>query len=339
MKRYGNLFEQITDIKNIKSAIRKAAKHKKNRREIRRILHKLNKYARLIKELLESGDFTTSSYKISKIYEPKERTIYILPFYPDRIVHHTIMNIVAPIWDRSFIYHSYSCREGKGQIKGSIYTMYLVKKYKYCLKCDISKFYPNINHQLLKDLIRLRIKDKKTLALLDDIIDSIDGETNVPIGNYISQWLGNLYLTVLDMMVKHKWKITAYVRYCDDFCFYSNSKEELNYIKNELPIFLHDKLRLTLSKCDLFRTTQGVDFLGYRHFPNGVILVRKSTAKRQMRSMKRLESKIENGEISRETAIGKIASAHGICCHANAHNLENKLNLKNLRNKVDEYLA
>lgn len=289
--------------------------------------------------MLINGEFKTSTYKISKIYEPKERIIYILPFYPDRIVHHAIMNVVAPIWDKLFIYHSYSCRVKKGPIKGSIHTMELVQKYDYCLKCDIRKFYPSINHELLKRVIRLRIKDKRVLKLLDDIIDSVEGETNIPIGNYISQWFGNLFMTTLDMQVKHVWKISAYLRYCDDFCFFSNSKEELNLIKEKLIVFLRDTLSLELSKCDLFKTTQGVDFLGYRHFPNGVILVRKSTAKRQKRKMCQLDKDLDAGLIGKRSARSKIASAHGICSHANAYNLEKSLRLEELKAKVGRIYA
>lgn len=336
MKRYGNLFEKIVDIENIKLAIRLAAKNKTKQKKVRKILHHINRYAKRIQEMLMNDLYIPSPYKMKKIYEPKERVIYILPFYPDRIIHHAVMNIVAPIWDSCFIYHSYSCRVGKGQLKGSIYTMYLVRNHDYCLKCDIRKFYPSINHEILKEIIRLKIKDKKVLNLLDNIVDSIGGETNVPIGNYTSQWLGNLFLTTLDMLVKHGWKKSAYVRYCDDFLFFSNSKTELNKIKELLIDFLNNKLKVTLSKCDIFKTTQGVDFLGYRHFPNGVMLVRKSTAKRQKRKMKLLEKRINERTISKETALAKIASAHGICSHANAHNFEVKLNLDYLKRRALE---
>ena len=102
--------------------------------------------------------------------------------------------------------------------------MAYVKRYKYVLKCDVSKFYPSINHEVLKKIIRKKIKDGRLLMLLDEIIDSTGTPTNVPIGNYLSQWFGNLYLNELDEMVKHKLGVKSYIRYSDDFVLFSNNK-------------------------------------------------------------------------------------------------------------------
>ena len=122
------------------------------------------------------------------------------------------MNVLEPIWDNLFIHNSYACRKGKGQHRGSTKCAEYVRKNKYCLKCDIKKFYPSINHDILFNIIKKKIKCKKTLNLLHDIIYSIEGETNTPIGNYTSQWFGNLYLNELDMYVKHVLKILTRLR-------------------------------------------------------------------------------------------------------------------------------
>ena len=199
MKRHNNLFDKIVDKDNLLLAYKKAKKHKNWQQKVIRVEKDLDNLIEGLRLSLINGTYKTAEYRTKKIYEPKERTIYVLPFYPDRIVHHAIMNILEPIWDNLFISDSYACRNGKGQHKGSQKCMEFVRKNKYCLKCDISKFYPSINHEILKLIIRKKIKCKRTLNLLDTIIDSIDGETNIPIGNYLSQWFGNLYLNELDM--------------------------------------------------------------------------------------------------------------------------------------------
>ena len=212
MKRHNNLFEQIVSIENIKLAAAKAKKGKMWQDTIKRFEKDEEQNLVKLRHSLEDQTFTTSAYKIKRIYEPKERDIYVLPFYPDRIVQHAIMNVLEPIWDNLFIHNSYACRKGKGQHRGSTKCAEYVRKNKYCLKCDIKKFYPSINHDILFNIIKKKIKCKKTLNLLHDIIYSIEGETNTPIGNYTSQWFGNLYLNELDMYVKHVLKILTRLR-------------------------------------------------------------------------------------------------------------------------------
>ena len=199
MKRYGNLWNKIVTKENLLLAYRKARRGKSWQQAVQEIDKNVDYYINSLHNLLVNDSYKTASYRTKIIYEPKMRTIFILPFFPDRIIHHAIMNVLEPIWDKLFTYHSYACRHGKGQHKGSKYCMSLVHKYKYCLKCDVSKFYPSINHKVLKGIIRKKIKDQQILKLLDEIIDSIDGDTNVPIGNYLSQWFGNLYLNELEI--------------------------------------------------------------------------------------------------------------------------------------------
>lgn len=263
--------------------------------------------------------------------------IFILPFYPDRIVHHAIMNVVEPIWDSLLDDRVYSCRKGKGQHAGSKYCMELTKRYKYCLKCDISKFYPSINHAVLKEVIRRKIKDKRLLALLDEIIDSPGGETNCPIGNLLSQWMGNIYLGGVDEVVRHKLHCNPYVRYCDDFILYDDDKRRLADWREEIEGFITERLFLRFSKADIFPTARGVDFLGYRHFPEGYILVRKTTAKRQRKSIQAIPHEIRYGIITPEQGLAKIDSARGIFAHANAYHLTQSLRLDELRKEILEY--
>lgn len=337
MKRHGNLFCRITDYNNIASAYHKARKGKNYQRKVRKINEHSEQYLKKIQKMLTEKTFHTSPYKTATIYEPKERLIYILPFYPDRIVQHAIMNVLAPIWDKFMIEDSYSCRVGKGQHAGSKRTMQFVRRNTFCLQCDVSKFYPSINHDILFQIIEKKIKDKDLLWLLRDIIDSTGTKTNVPIGNYTSQWFGNLYLNELDMRVKHVYHFKDYIRYCDDFLFFSNDKEELKRIAKDVTVYLHDHLQLKLSKCKLFRTSQGVDFLGYRHFPSGKILVRKRTAKRIKKNLKQVPYLYQHGFITARQAQSKVASANGWLKFANTYNLRTAIQFDTLFKEVKDY--
>lgn len=138
-----------------------------------KVLNNIDEYVEKIHKLLANKEYKVSEYYIKAIYEPKLRLIYILPFYPDDIIFHCIMRVLEPIWDSRFIYDTYSCRKGKGQHKGMLKSTIYVKKYKYCLKCDISQFYPSLNHRILKESFRWKIKDKDVLELLDLIVDSV----------------------------------------------------------------------------------------------------------------------------------------------------------------------
>lgn len=241
MKRHGDLWNKIIDKDNLLLAFKKAKRHKSWQQKVIKVEQNLEEMIEKLRESLINGTYKTSGYRQKKIYEPKERTIYILPFYPDRIVHHAIMNILEPIWDKLFISHSYACRKNKGQHKGSIKCMEYVRKNRFCLKCDISKFYPSINHEILKRIIRKKIKCKRTIKLLDEIIDSIDSPTNVPIGNYLSQWFGNLYLNELDMFLKHEGSTYAQIQielHGELRVIFTNStvlKEQLQRYKEHLP--------------------------------------------------------------------------------------------------------
>ena len=246
------------------------------------------------------------------------------------------MNVLEPIWDSYLINDTYACRKGKGQHKGSTRCMEFVRKNKFCLKCDISKFYPSIPHAELKILIRRKIKCKKTLALLDEIIDSVDTPTNVPIGNYLSQWFGNLYMHPLDNFIKQDNRIKCYIRYCDDFLLFSNNKDELKLMAKKIEDFVVNNLKLKLSKCNLLPTSQGIVFLGYRHFPQGYILIRKTTVRRMKRNLKKLDYAIDTNKISKLRATSKIGSIYGWLKWANTYNLQKSLKLDNFKERIDK---
>lgn len=282
-----------------------------------------------IQEMLINRTYHTSIYQTKKVFEPKERTIYVLPFYPDRLIQHAIMNVLEPIWDKLFIYDSYACRKNKGTQAGSLRAMEFIRKNDYCLQCDISKFYPSMNHDVLYRIVQQKIKCPDTLWLLHDIIYSFSGEFNVPIGNYTSQWFGNLYMNELDQLIKQKYRMSYYLRYCDDFLLFHNDKKVLHEMAKIITEFVGETLKMRLSKCNLFPVSHGVDFLGYRHFRK-YILLRKSTTKRVMKRIKRLPYDLKHKIITPEQFRSSIASTRGWLKWANTHNLQIKLKLDEL---------
>lgn len=332
MKRHGKLFPKIVAMDNLYLASRLARKNKTTRYDVQKYMDNEDTNIRRIRDMLIDGTYHTSSYSIKTIYEPKEREIFILPFFPDRIIQHAIMNIVEPIWDNLFDDRSFSCRTGKGIHAGLKYSMKLVMRNKYCAKNDISKFYPSINHSLAMEFIERKIKDHKVLTLFEDLINSIDGDYNVPIGNYTSQWIGNLYLTEMDTIIRHQLKVHDYVRYCDDFLLFDNDKARLKYNMAVVEDYIHNRLGMRFSKKDLFKTKQGVDFLGYRMFPDGLKLVRKTTAKRIKKRFQILSHLAEIGELDYTDlgVQGQILSGHGWISWANTKNMALAWNIEHL---------
>jgi hypothetical protein len=326
MKTYKHLWEKFISKENFELAYKHAIKGKSKQKQI--IEFKKNKEENLekVRQLVISGQFHTSPYRSKTIYEPKKREIYILPFSPDRIVQHALINILKPILTNLFIENTFSCIEGRGQLTASIKCSEYVRKYKYCLKCDIRKFYPSINHDILSNKFHRITKDKSFIAIIDDIIYSFNGDTNCPIGNFASQWFGNFYLSFLDNFVLHNLKCGAYERYCDDFMLFSNNKQYLNSCRYKIKLFLETELKLEFSKSNIFNTKQGVDFCGYRHFGK-YVLMRKSTVKRIKKKFNKIR-KIQCYNI--EKLKQQIASTKGWLKHSNSYHLLQKLGFDNL---------
>ncbi len=320
MKRHGNLFEKIIDSDNLFKAYKAARKGKSKSSQVQEFEKDINGNLLKIQKLLCTKKFTTSKYKVKTIYEPKKREIYILPFFPDRIVQHAILQILIPIWDKLMDEHSYACRTGKGLHKASKKCSEYIRKYKFCLKMDISKFYPSIDHTILKSIIRRKIKCKETLFLLDNIIDSIDGNKNTPIGNYTSQWFGNLYLNEIDQKLRHFYKVKAFLRYCDDILVFDDSKDFLHVLKNNVKLNIKE-LEMKFSKWTISPTLKGIEFIGYRFFRN-YILLRKSTKVRILKRLNKLPKLFLRNEISINQFKSSIFSTLGWIKNTNSFNFK-----------------
>lgn len=281
MKRYGNLWDKITDIENIKLAHKQAKRGKAYYSEVKMVDGDIDKYAKEIQEMLVKKTFTTSKYKITDRFDGrKNRTIYKLPYYPDRIVQHALLNIVGPILVKSFIRDSFQSITGRGTHDGAKRVQKLVNSSecpRYALKIDIKKYYPSVNNDLMKSAIRRKIKDKDVLWLIDNIIDSVNG---LPIGNYTSQHFGNMYLNQFDWWMKQRIKPLGYFRYCDDILVFADTTQDLVIIKNEMIKKIND-LQLTVkSNWNIYDVHKnGIDFVGYVFKPDAIRLRNKITFK------------------------------------------------------------
>lgn len=323
MKRVNNLYPLIYAEDNIELADKKARKCKRTRYGVRK--HDQNKeidnYALHLSLLNEN--YKTSEYTTYKIYEPKERIIFRLPYYPDRITHHAIMNIMEPIWTKIFTRDTYSCIKGRG-----IHA--LVKKLQsdlrkdpngtmYCAKMDIRKFYPSINHEILKSIVKKKIKDKSLLKLLFEIIDSADG---VPIGNYLSQFFANLYMAYFDHWVKEELKVKYYYRYADDIVLLSDDKNQLRSWVLAIKVYLTNVLELKLK--DNYQIypveSRGIDFVGYVCYHDHTLL--RKSIKLKLLGLVRAYS---NNLISKQKLQLKMASYFGWLKYCDSKNLLKKI--------------
>lgn len=336
MKRYKNLWEQFVSMENLELAAKKAVQSKKSKWTTKRFLKNKQQLLAQLQKMLIDGTFKTSKYKIIKIFEPKERLIYILPLYPDHIVHHALINILGPIWQSTFVWDSYACIPGKGLHKASQTIMRFVRRNKYVLQCDIRKFYPSINHDVMMDIIKKKIADKKLLAVLQNIIYSCGDESNLPIGNLTSQWMGNVYLNELDHFVKEQLRCRDYIRYCDDFCLFANDTGVLHRFQEKLNDFVQGRLKLCFSKSSIYPVARGVTFIGYRHFRK-FIMLRKCGARKIRRRIMNIAKYNDFSDL----AVGRLAAYYGWtkwCC---SHNLLMKIcgNVNQMSNKSYQFIC
>lgn len=311
MRRIDGLYERLCSEENIREAFENARKGKGHYREVQMIEADPEKYLGKLREVLLNREFKTSPYETFTRYSgAKVREIHKLPFYPDRIVHHCIIQVVQELWMSVLIRDTFSTIPGRGihdgvrRVKRSLAD---VRDTKYCLKIDVRKYYPSVDHEILKEIVRKKIKDRDLLLMLDEIIDSAPG---IPIGNYVSQWFGNLYLAYFDHFCKEELKCRHYFRYCDDVVILSDNKKFLHGVLVAANHYLADRLNLSVkSNYQIFPVdARGVDFLGYRFF-HGYTLVRKRIVKEMKKKLHKPAS---------------LASYWGWLKHADTYRLTNK---------------
>ncbi|OGI83919.1 hypothetical protein A2997_01910 [Candidatus Nomurabacteria bacterium RIFCSPLOWO2_01_FULL_36_10b] len=319
------MYNNIITIESLLHAWQEFLPGKKNRADVMAFQNRLmNNICNLHRDLTDRT-YRHGTYHAFNISDPKPRNIHKATVR-DRLLHHLVHAELYPYFDRQFIHDSYSCRIGKGTHKAMerfIDFGNTVSKNDtggcWVLKCDIRKFFANIDHTILKDILARHIKDQNLLQLLGGIIDSFSTTDRIvvglPLGNLTSQLLVNVYMNEFDNFMKRVLKVKYYIRYADDFVIFHRDS---NYLKDLIPKiseFLEVKLKLSLHPDKVFIKTlgSGVDFLGWVHFPNHRVL-RTTTKKRMMRTIKIKEGKKET-----------VESYLGLLSHGNTYKLKKKV--------------
>ncbi len=345
-----DLFLEVFNFANLHRAYKGARKCKRYRSSILKFGYELEKNLLALRAELARKTYRHGRYREFIVADSKKRTIKAAPFR-DRVVHHAVCNVIEPILEKGFIYDSYACRVGKGTHAAVIRLEKFIKTLFgerdevcrarlpsptaqavggqakiYCLKCDISKYFDDVDHKILFEILRRKIKDENVLWLLNEIIRS--NPRGIPIGNLTSQLFANVYLNELDHYVKRILREKYYVRYVDDFLILGLDKKHLREDKEKIRIFLRERLKLELhpKKAEIFPIDQGVDFLGYVVRGNRRFL-RKSTVKRFLKKRRRYAALLRKGKTSDTFIRNMHASWRGYASFADSYKLMEKLGL------------
>ncbi|MCC5946305.1 MAG: RNA-directed DNA polymerase [Bernardetiaceae bacterium] len=298
MKRVGYLMPRIAEWNNLLLAYYKAKKGKSHKKEVMAYGKNLKTNLKYLQSQILKGQLVVGDYHYFTIYDPKKRQICAASF-PERILHHAIMNVCHEHFEKFQISDSYATRIGKGTFRALDKAFSLQKEYKYFLKMDIRKYFDSIDHNILYHQLERRFKDADLLLLFKRILKSYETQKGkgVPIGNLTSQYFANHYLAFADHFIKQELKAKAYVRYMDDFVVWHNDHKYLQKVQQQIKHYLTDRLALTLKISYLNKTTHGLPFLGFRLYPNKVLLARRSKV-RFRKKISKIHVDWENAEIS-----------------------------------------
>jgi len=318
MKREGYVMERVGSWTNIKKATHRSQVGKKGKYGVIKFNKNRRKNMMELRDMLHNLTYHTSEYQRFTIVadQGKIREIFKLPYYPDRIAHHAIVNVIEKKRVRSFIRDTFCCIKGRGLMDGTNRLQKALRhnpeETKYCLKIDIKKFFPSVHPEIMSREFRRLYKDKRFLTIMDDIIYSVD--KGLPIGSLTSQLMSNVYMSPLDHYIKDKLGVKFYFRYCDDIVVLSSQKGYLKWVLREIKKFVSERLGLEVKNTvQIFEVEKiGIDFLGYKFFHEHRVL-RKSIKKNFCRAMKKVKSEQRLQDI--------LASYKGWCEHGNCRRL------------------
>lgn len=339
MKRYGHLWTPTIAFDNLLLAARKAQRGKRFRPNVLEFNDRLEDNLLQLQQELIAHTYQPGAYRTFEIVDPKPRIISAAP-YRDRVVHHALCNIIVEPIERSFITDTYANRRGFGSHRALRRFTEFCRASRYIFQCDIRKYFPNIDRGILKTQLRQKIKCPDTLWLIDLIIDNSNSQDSLsiyfpgddlftpyhrpkglPIGNLTSQFFANVYLNGFDRFVKEKLKIGRYLRYVDDFALFSNDRAELVAVRPAIEDYLASlRLKLHPVKSQLFETSCGANFVGFRVLPDR-IRVRHDNLQRSRRRLQEMRQDYEAGKITL-TQIGQsLQSWAAHLKHGDTHRL------------------
>jgi RNA-directed DNA polymerase len=357
MKTYNKLYEEICSMNNLANAWKEARKGKTKKLDIIGFEKDIREnLLQLRKELLEQT-YKPKQLATFILRDPKTRKISKSAFR-DRIVHHAIVRVIEPIFDKTFIYDSCANRKGKGNLLALKRLKYFIKKvsengdcldnkfhdanfvYGYCLKADIRHYFQEINHDVLLEIIQRKISDEKTIWLIKQVLSNIstnrgrrtvfDTNKGMPLGNLTSQFFANVYLNELDYFVKHTLRAKYYIRYVDDFVILHKSNIQLKFWKLRIDKFLRERLNLELhpDKSKVIPLSRGVDFVGFRNFYHFRLLRKRNIRKTSCRL-----KQFQQDELSEEKLKERLNGWWAYAKWANSYNTAKSL-LSDFPNQV-----
>lgn len=309
MKRVGGLFEQFVSFENLLSAYQKARKGAVGKRETQHFTFLLEYELFRLQRELRNGAYQPAPYRYFQIHDPKERTISVAAFR-DRVVHHALINVLEPIYERCFIFDSYATRKGKGTHKAVCRAQHFLAQTGWFWKTDIDKYFDSMQQDILLALLRRKIKDAKLLTVAERIIrNGGAGGKGLPIGNLTSQFFANVYLNRFDHFVKQTLGVRHYIRYMDDFVLFHPDRSTLKSYRTPVRNFLKEELDLQLKASATFlnSSTNGLTFLGRRIFP-AVIRLARPNGKRMLRRMTVRQKEFAAGQIDEDTFLQSMNS-------------------------------
>lgn len=312
-------FDLIASVENLLAAWSEFVSGKRKKSDVQEFSHRLMDNLLELRTDLVSGTYKHGDYFAFKISDPKPRDIHKASVR-DRLVHHALYRQLYPLFDRTWIANSYSCRN----LKGTHRAMNRFRKFGYqvsknhtrtcwVLKCDIRKFFASIDQERLIEIAAKYVKDARTTALIRNIVASFHSTApgkGLPLGNLTSQLLVNVYMNEFDQFAKHGLKGHHYIRYADDFVFMSEDRQWLEGLIPQIAKFLEEKLSLKLHPGKVYIKTlvSGVDFLGWVHFKDHRVL--RTASKRRMAR-----------NLAQDRRKERLQSYRGMLSHGNAHSL------------------
>lgn len=331
-------YEKIYDFQNLYKAHTVARKGKRNTREVIEFEMNLGENLTRLSEALKSGTYNMLGYYSFAVYDPKFRVIHAL-HYRDRVVQHCLCDeVLAPILDKKLIYDNAACRIGKGThfaiSRISKFLRDFYNKYGedgYFLKCDIRKFFNNINHEVLKDKLSAAIEDGRILDILYQIIDSFEVTPGkgIPLGNQTSQWFAIFYLDGFDRLIKEKMGIKYYSRYMDDSVLIHPDKEYLCACLRQMQEYAKPLGLDFNEKTEIFPLKNGVDYLGWHIYltESGKVIrkVRQQTKYKYKRRLKYFQEAYAEGTMDFSEIDQVLSSYRAHLAHGHTYKLQKKI--------------
>jgi len=343
MKRVGNLWPELISFPNLLRAAQRAAAGKRSRPDVAAFLLELEPQLARLQREIESGSYTPGPYRSFRVRDPKPRLISAAPFR-DRVVHHALTQVLEPVFERRFSRDSFACRTGLGTHRALARAKEGARRCPCVLQCDIRKYFPSIDHQILKDLLARAIKCGRTLDLAariigasnpqepvvayfpgDDLFTPFERGRGLPLGNQTSQFFANVYLNPLDQHVARQLRPEMYARYVDDFVLFGESKAQLADFRREIESQLCGlRLELHPGKSRVYRTADGFTFLGWRIFPQRARLVRGNVV-RFRRRMRHLAAEYAQGGIGWDEIRPRVQAWIAHAAHGETWRLRQQL--------------